>query len=236
MPSANAAYLSTTPSGRRADAVADRQRLEHRERGAQREGHVEWILYPDGARHEDERVGDGRSRERVPDGNGNDAHHRQLHRQLALPGEHRLRTPRARAPSPEPARPSAASPAARATPTRHTRTAPAPRPTCLQPRRQFTAPYSAPGAPTGLGRTGWDLSWTAPSDTGNGSGGITRYEVQCRRALNTTTTNTLTGNPPATYATLTHQHCKLYSTHGNFARVRAFNNIWGAYSGWFRLQ
>ena len=100
----------------------------------------------------------------------------------------------------------------------------------------FTAPYSAPGAPTGLGRSGWDLSWTAPSDTGNGSGGITRYEVQCRRALNTTTTNTLTGNPPATYATLTHQHCRNYSTHGNFARVRAFNNIWGAYSGWFRLQ
>ena len=90
-----------------------------------------------------------------------------------------------------------------------------------------------PGTPTGLTKTGWVLSWTAPSNTGNAA--ITRYEVECRRGLNKGTVHSTTG---ATSVTLTHSWCKQYSIHGNHARVRAQNagNLYGPWSGWLQLQ
>ena len=89
--------------------------------------------------------------------------------------------------------------------------------------------------PTGLSAntSTWTANWTAPSNTGAGTGGISRYEVQCRRALatssagETTTTSKCVGG---------NRHCKNWSNHGNHFRVRAFNVVWGSWSRWHRIH
>ncbi len=92
---------------------------------------------------------------------------------------------------------------------------------------------AAPGTATGLGGDKNNVHWTAPSNTGNGQTGITKYNVQCKRAIavsdageSTTTSKYVGGN----------QHCNHYSNNGNYFRVRAFNLIWGSWSGWHRIQ
>ena len=97
------------------------------------------------------------------------------------------------------------------------------------------AALSAPGVPTGLSisTSTWYASWTAPSNTGTGHTAITKYGVECRRALSTsnageaTTTSKYVGG---------NQQCRNFSNHGTFFRVRAFNVIWGSWSGWHRIQ
>ena len=97
------------------------------------------------------------------------------------------------------------------------------------------AALSAPGVPTGLSinTSTWYASWPAPGNTGTGHTGITKYGVECRRALNTsnageaTTTSKYFGG---------NQQCRNFSNHGIFFRVRAFNLVWGNWSGWHRIQ
>ena len=100
-------------------------------------------------------------------------------------------------------------------------------------REASVGALAAPTAPTGLAVSNWVLRWNAPSNTGNAA--IDRYEVECRRGVNKGTVHSTTG---ATSVTLTHSWCKQYSFHGNHARVRARNagNLYGAWSGWLRLQ
>ena len=97
------------------------------------------------------------------------------------------------------------------------------------------AALSAPGTPTGLSvnTSTWYASWTAPSNTGTGHTGVTKYGVECKRALNSSNAGETTATSKYVGG---NQHCRNYSGHGNYVRVRAFNVIWGSWSGWHRHQ
>ena len=94
------------------------------------------------------------------------------------------------------------------------------------------AALSAPGTPTGLSmNTGtWNASWTAPSNTGNG-GGTVKYAVECKRSINTSSAGETTGTSKYVGG---NSHCTQWSNHGNYFRVRAFNVVWGPWTGWYK--
>ena len=100
------------------------------------------------------------------------------------------------------------------------------------------AVLSAPGKPTNLsvavGRLG--RGWTAPNDTGNGGGGITKYGLQCRRGTTGTPSNQ--GETTNTYTNVGNNFdcTQSFNNEGNFFRIRAFNLIWGAWSDWYQIQ
>ncbi len=99
------------------------------------------------------------------------------------------------------------------------------------------AALSAPGKPTNLSvdTSVWQVSWTAPSDTGNGGGGITKYEHHCKRGA--TGTPTPADETTNTYANVgTNTTCTQSFGQGTYFRVRAFNLIWGAWSDWYQIQ
>ena len=99
------------------------------------------------------------------------------------------------------------------------------------------AALSAPGKPTNISvdTSVWSANWSAPSDTGNGGGGVTKYEHQCKRG--TAGTPTPPDETSNTYANVsTNTTCTQSFNMGNYFRVRAFNLIWGAWSDWHQIQ
>ena len=57
--------------------------------------------------------------------------------------------------------------------------------------------------------------------------------MECKRALNSSNAGETTATSKYVGG---NQHCRNYSGHGNYVRVRAFNVIWGSWSGWHRHQ
>ena len=88
--------------------------------------------------------------------------------------------------------------------------------------------------PTGLGvnTSTWYAGWTAPSNTGTGHTGVSKYGIECKKALNSSNAGEATTTSKYVRGS---QRCQRYSRDGNCIRVRAFNVIWGSWSGWRRF-